>query len=138
MVREHAVCVDCAGGMLLPEEIPRVPEATLKAWRDLSYPQLCVEVLRLFIDESELNDSDLEGIIAKSFTRFGDSRVTPVSEVNGIAVCELWHGPTLAFKDLGLQVLGRLLEHFLARSGRTLTILVGTSGDTGMPNLQRL
>ena len=104
----------------------------------LAYPQLAARFLRLFISEEEICDADLDDIVTRSFDRFGDTEVVKVKRVSASAgddstvnVCELWHGPTLAFKDLGLQLLGKLLDYFLKKSGKRLTVLVGTSGDTG-------
>ena len=91
--------------MLLPERLPVITPATFEAWRGLTYPQLATAVLAQFIDADEIPRVDLEVIIASSFLRFGDARITPIVSIGDIAVCELWHGPTLAFKDLGLQVL---------------------------------
>ena len=99
--------------------------------RKHTYPQLCEAILRLFIDVEEVSDEDLRCIVTESCARFDDPFVTPVKAVGNLQVCELWHGPTLAFKDLGLQILARLMTFFLTRGESTRTILVGTSGDTG-------
>ena len=123
------------GGMIMPQPLPKINAATLVAWKALSYPELCYEVMRLFIPEIEISNDDLRTLIVRdAFRAFGDDSVVRMRDNaagDGIHVCELWHGPTLAFKDLGMQVLARLLQHFLARSGQVLNLLVGTSGDTG-------
>lgn len=105
--------------------------------RSLQYPQLCFEVLRLYISRDELDDGQLQAIVERACSVFhSPATVVPVVPLDATAqphiyIAELWHGPTLAFKDLGLQILGCLLDHFLAQRRQRLCILVGTSGDTG-------
>ena len=101
----------------------------------MSYMELCFAVLRPLIDAKELSSPDLEHVLRTALGVFDDPRVVPtvpLGDDTGLFVCELWHGPTLAFKDLGLQVLGALLDHFLAKRKERLMVLVGTSGDTGV------
>ena len=129
------------GGMLWPETIPRVSAATLHAWRALSYPALAAAILKLFIsaDDADFTHAEVDALCAGAFGRFGSADVvelstplpTSVTGDRSVRVAELWHGPTLAFKDLGMAILGRVLSHLLRRRGRRLTLLVGTSGDTG-------
>ena len=115
------------GGLLLPAAIPDV-RRKLDAWRGLSYTDLAYEVMRLYVD---LSDADLRRLIAASYATFRHREVTPVVPVGGLHVMELFHGPTLAFKDVALQFLGGLFEHILERTGKELNILAATSGDTG-------
>ena len=123
------------GGMLWPTHVPRLDAATLSAWSALSYPQLCAAVLKCFVaaDDVEVTPADIDAITLGAFSSFGSADVVDVAELkqSQIHIAELWHGPTLAFKDLGMQVLGRTLSHLLARRNERLTLLVGTSGDTG-------
>jgi len=115
------------GGLFLPAEIPDVrPELT--AWASLDYSALALEVMRRFAD---LPADDLRAMIGGSYATFRHPDVTPVVPVNGVHILELFHGPTLAFKDVALQFLGRVFEYYLAQSGRRLNILAATSGDTG-------
>ena len=115
------------GGLFLPSAIPDV-RAELPVWAGLDYGTLAWEVMRRFAD---LPAVDLRALIAESYTGFRHPDVTPVVAVDGVHMLELFHGPTLAFKDLALQFLGRVFEYYLAQSGRRLNILAATSGDTG-------
>ncbi|MBF0401128.1 MAG: threonine synthase [Magnetococcales bacterium] len=119
------------GGLLLPDSIPQISSAQLSRWAALSFTDLAVEVIRLFATEADLPTADLRAICQRSFARFGRPEVTPLVHVGGRRILELFHGPTLAFKDVALQLLGNLFEYFLARDGGSLTILGATSGDTG-------
>jgi threonine synthase len=118
------------GGLLVPEEIPRVDPATLRAWADLSFQDLALEVLTPYVGD-EIPRADLQDLIERSYAGFTHPEVTPVIEVAGLRVLELFHGPTAAFKDVALQLLGNLFEYLLARDGGRLNILGATSGDTG-------
>lgn len=116
------------GGLLLPESLPNIG-SKLELWKDLSYQELAFEVMSLFI--SDIPAEDLKALIEKSYSTFRTPDVTPVIPVNGFHVLELWHGPTLAFKDVALQFLGNLFEYVLEKRGGQLNILGATSGDTG-------
>lgn len=125
------------GGMFWPCAPPQLGPVLLQ-WVGLSYPQLCTRFLQLFTsaNDSELSHSDIEIIVEHAFGAFGHHEVVPLASVNtgdGVVlhIGELWHGPTLAFKDLGMAVLGRVLDHLLSLRDDRLTLLVGTSGDTG-------
>ncbi len=115
------------GGLLLPETIPDVSDK-LSEWENLSYPELAFEVMNLFTDFPE---DDLRTIIQKSYSTFRDDDITPLVEVGGIHILELFHGPTLAFKDLALQFLGNLFEYILEEEDTYMNIIGATSGDTG-------
>jgi len=117
------------GGLLLPAAIPDV-RAGLEGWRHLSYPELAVAVMRPFIGDA-LDDATLRALVARSYATFSHPEVAPVVPAGPVHILELFHGPTLAFKDVALQLLGNLFEHFLRQSGETLTIIGATSGDTG-------
>ncbi len=121
------------GGLLLPEAIPDVRDR-LDHWAWLSYPELAFEIMRVFADD--LTAAELRTLVTQSYAGFDDPEVTPVKEVGPLHILELFHGPTLAFKDLALQFLGRLFETLLARSGAELNLLVATSGDTGSAAIQ--
>ena len=117
------------GGLLLPETLPVVDDATLASWGTLTYPELARAVMSLYIDD--IPDPDLRRLIDRSYAAFGHEQVTPVKECGGLHIMELFHGPTLAFKDVALQFLGNLFEYILAESGGHMNILGATSGDTG-------
>jgi threonine synthase len=116
------------GGLLVPENIPDVrPE--LEHWRDLNFVELAQELIPKFIDD--IDSQTLRGLISESYASFSHADVVALQDLDGISVLELFHGPTLAFKDVALQLLGKLFEHVLGERGQRLNILGATSGDTG-------
>lgn len=120
------------GGLYLPERYPQVDAATLERWRKLPYAELAFEVLSLYIDD--IPPADLRALCAKTYTEevFGTEDIVPLRELeDGVYLEALSNGPTLAFKDMAMQLLGNLFEYELARRGEELNILGATSGDTG-------
>ncbi|MEJ2769687.1 threonine synthase [Mycetohabitans sp. B46] len=131
------------GGLYLPAQYPRVSDAELSRWRALSYADLAFEILAKFCDD--IPADDLRALTRRTYradvysnVRDGSDaqRITPLKTlgVEGgapLALLELSNGPTLAFKDMAMQLLGNLFEHALARHGQQLNILGATSGDTG-------
>ncbi|MBU2287210.1 MAG: threonine synthase [Gammaproteobacteria bacterium] len=120
------------GGLYLPEHYPQVDAATLSRWRGLAYADLAFEVLSLYIDD--IPAADLKAICARTYTAeiFGTAEIVPLRELeDGVYLEALSNGPTLAFKDMAMQMLGNLFEYELARRGEELNILGATSGDTG-------
>ena len=120
------------GGLYLPETYPQVDAATLERWRKLPYAELAFEVLSLYIDD--IPPADLRALCAKTYTEevFGTEDIVPLRELeDGVYLEALSNGPTLAFKDMAMQLLGNLFEYELARRGEELNILGATSGDTG-------
>jgi len=131
------------GGLYLPAEYPRVTAQELTAWRSLSYADLAYEILRKFSDD--IPDEDLRALTRRTYTAStysnvrhheSASQITPLKtlgEEGGttVSLLELSNGPTLAFKDMAMQLLGNLFEYTLAKQGQTLNILGATSGDTG-------
>ncbi|MEI6166297.1 MAG: threonine synthase [bacterium] len=115
------------GGLLLPDVIPDVT-GKLKDWKSLSYTDLAFEVMRLYTD---IPERELRDLITRSYASFRHPDVTPVRSVGDIHILELFHGPTLAFKDVALQFLGNAFEYVLKKTGREMNILAATSGDTG-------
>lgn len=119
-------------GLYMPEENPVLSQEELKRLSSCSYTELVYEVACKFIDEAEIPREDLQGLIKKSLSRFRIPEVVRIEKLKGgLNIVELFHGTTLAFKDLGLEVVCSLLSYFLAKSGHHVTVLVGTSGDTG-------
>ena len=120
------------GGLAMPDAYPQVTGAELAAWRGLSYPELAFEIIRRYADD--IPPADLKRIIAHTYTAatFRSDEITPVRQLQpGVHILGLSNGPTLAFKDIAMQLLGNLFEYALAKSGRELNILGATSGDTG-------
>jgi threonine synthase len=120
------------GGLYLPTRYPQIDAATLNAWRGLKYHELAFEILSLFIDD--IPAENLRALVAKTYTPevFGSVEITPLKALEpGLCLQALSNGPTLAFKDMAMQLLGNLFEYELKRRGQTLNILGATSGDTG-------
>ena len=118
------------GGLLIPSQIPSIEKDTLNSWRSLTYPELACEVMRPFVGDAIPAD-DFKQLVARSYATFQADDVIPVKKVGKVFICELFHGPTLAFKDVALQLLGNLFEYLLKRDGGKLNIIGATSGDTG-------
>ncbi|WP_306607742.1 threonine synthase [Azonexus sp.] len=127
------------GGLYLPESYPQVSRADLDAWRKLSYADLAYEILAKFI--TDIPPADLKALVAKTYTadvyrharNGGDAtQITPLTKLeDGLYTQELSNGPTLAFKDMAMQLLGNLFEYVLDKRGESINILGATSGDTG-------
>lgn len=124
------------GGLYLPRDYPTLDAATLAGWRRLlteqGYAALAQAVLSLFIDD--IPASDLQGICERAYNGsvFSDPAIVPLTDLgDGLLLAHLSNGPTAAFKDMAMQLLGQLFEYELARRGAELNILGATSGDTG-------
>jgi threonine synthase len=120
------------GGLAVPQAYPRLSRGELRALRGLSYPDLAYEVLRRFI--GDIPGDALRALLARTYTAqaFGTDAITPLSTLEpGLHLLHLSNGPTLAFKDIALQLLGNLFEYALRDGARRLNILGATSGDTG-------
>ena len=126
------------GGLYLPERYPHVDASTLTAWRTLGYADLAFEVLSLFIDD--IPGADLRRLVDAAYneTNFGNPAITPLTSLgDGLWLQGLSNGPTLAFKDIAMQLLGQLFEYELARRGEQLNILGATSGDSPVSRTSR-
>ncbi|KAJ3031269.1 threonine synthase [Rhizophlyctis rosea] len=141
------------GGLYIPKSIPKIPLDEIISWANLPFPKLAFKIFRKYIATEEIPDADLQDILTRSFSTFSTPDVTPLKRLpnvfpasgnpnyDNLYVLELFHGPTFAFKDVALQVLGNLFEYFLERRNRKaeangeqpyhITVLGATSGDTG-------
>ncbi len=120
------------GGLVVPDQYPQVSLQQLVMWRNLTYAELAFEVLHLFADD--IPEADLHAIVERTYTRdiFGTEAITPVTSIaDGVHLLGLSNGPTFAFKDMAMQLLGNLFEYVLVQTGAQLNILGATSGDTG-------
>lgn len=117
------------GGLILPETIPQINLDTMKRWRMLAYPDLAYEIISLYADD--IPADDLKGLISRSYATFMHPEITPVVHHDGLYILELFHGPTLAFKDVALQLLGNMFEYLLKERNQRMNIVGATSGDTG-------
>ncbi len=117
------------GGLLLPESIPFINKSTLDSWRNLSYQDLAFQVISLYADD--IPPEDLKKLLTGSYSTFDRDEITPTVRKDGVYILELFHGPTLAFKDVALQLLGNLFEYLLKERKQKMNIVGATSGDTG-------
>ena len=121
------------GGLFVPETLPKLDFALL---RRLPYPDLAAHIVGLFAGES-FGQGELRRLTEAAYAGFHHDAVTPLVQLDeGLWLLELFHGPTLAFKDLALQLLGQLFDAALARRGEHVTIVGATSGDTGSAALE--
>jgi len=117
------------GGLYLPEALPDLAPH-LADWAKLNYAELCEAFFALFA--TDIPADELKRIVARSYTRFDHADIAPIRKLDGERyVLELFHGPTLAFKDFALQLLGNLYESQITRTGSRISVLGATSGDTG-------
>src|SRR5256884_7847458 len=119
------------GGLYVPTAWPRLDADTIAGFAGRPYAEVAVEVMRPFVGEA-IADYDLARMAREAYGNFRHPAVAPLMQF-GVSdfVLELFHGPTLAFKDLAMQFLGRLMDHVLTARGERTTIAVATSGDTG-------
>lgn len=119
------------GGLYLPETWPQITKAELAEMKTWSYADVAVKVMAPFV-EDVVSREELQAIVKDTYAAFEGDDIAPLVKTGeNEFVCELFHGPTLAFKDYALQFLGRIFDHVLAKRGEKLTIAGATSGDTG-------
>jgi len=119
------------GGLYVPEQLPVFTQEEIASWAGLSYAELAFKIISPFVNDC-ISDADLKVMIDETYAGFNHSAVAPLKELGTNEwVLELFHGPTLAFKDFALQLLGRLMDHVLEKRGEHLVIMGATSGDTG-------
>ena len=117
------------GGLLVPAVIPHISGEQLEAWRGLDYEALCAQIVTTFVDD--IPQAELQNLIKQSYASFSHPDIALIQPLSDRFVLELFHGPTLAFKDFGLQFLGQLFAFVLKRQGGEMNIICATSGDTG-------
>ncbi|EXJ09453.1 MULTISPECIES: threonine synthase [Nitrincola] len=119
------------GGLYVPETLPTFSQDEIASWAGLPYNELAFNVIKPFVDDC-IKASDLKTMIDETYAGFNHIGVAPMVQLGGNEwILELFHGPTLAFKDFALQLLGRLMDHVLSERGERLVIMGATSGDTG-------
>ena len=119
------------GGLFMPDTWPHLSGADLRGLRGLPYPEIAARIMTLFVGDA-IHYNDLNAMCRAAYAGFNHPAVVPLVQIDtGLWALELFHGPTLAFKDLAMQLLGRLFEHVLERENRRITIVGATSGDTG-------
>jgi threonine synthase len=124
------------GGLIIPENIPVIPQEKLKSWETLSYQELMFEIFSYYTN-GEIPDEDLKMLIEESYATFRSPEVTPLHRINdSLHILELFHGPTFAFKDVALQFIGNLYSYVSKKQNKIINILGATSGDTGAAAIQ--
>ena len=124
------------GGLFIPQTLPTFSAEQIETMKSLQYADLALEVVTPFVD-GEIPTSQLKKVIDESYAAFKHPEVAPLTRLSEHEyLLELYHGPTLAFKDFALQVLGRLLDHVLRKNDQRVVILGATSGDTGSAALE--
>ncbi|MEK9644970.1 MAG: threonine synthase [Alphaproteobacteria bacterium] len=119
------------GGLYVPAEWPQFSATDFEAMAGLSYAEIAFRVIRPFVGGA-IGDDDLRRMVDESYAAFGHAAVAPLKQIgDNHWLMELFHGPTLAFKDYALQLVGRMFDHVLAARGERVTIVGATSGDTG-------
>ncbi len=118
------------GGLFVPKNVKLLNSEDLDKLRNLSYNDLACEILNLFCSDF-INKKDLKTIITKSYSTFREKEVVKISNLGSIKLLELYHGPTLAFKDIAMQFIGNLYDYYLSKNNDFLNVIVATSGDTG-------
>ena len=124
------------GGLYVPADLPKISKEKMQVWQSLDYADLALAIVAPFIDGA-IPDVELKIIIEDSYKEFGHPAVAPLVQLGKQEyLLELFHGPTLAFKDFALQVLGRMLDYVLKNNDQRAVILGATSGDTGSAALE--
>ena len=119
------------GGLYVPETIPQLSAADIKAMAGKSYEEIAFQVMRPFVGDT-FSDEEFKAIIQRAYAGFGHAARAPLVQLDqGHYLLELFHGPTLAFKDFAMQLIGQLFQAALSRRGERVTIVGATSGDTG-------
>ena len=118
------------GGLFIPLNIKKFDESKMNSLKKLNYIDLATEIIYLYTGDF-LSKKELNEIVKKSYSNFREKDVVKIVELNQFKILELFHGPTLAFKDIAMQLIGNMYEHFLKSNNKTINIVVATSGDTG-------
>ena len=118
------------GGLFIPLNIKKFDESKMNSLKKLNYVDLATEIIYLYTGDF-LSKKELNEIVKKSYSNFREEDVVKVVELNQLKILELFHGPTLAFKDIAMQLIGNMYEHLLKSNNETINIVVATSGDTG-------
>ena len=118
------------GGLFIPKSLQKYKKNDLFEFKNLEYKELAKKIIHPFIGDF-MSENDLSKIIDKSYSAFRKKNVVDLIEVGDRSILELFHGPTLAFKDIAMQLLGNFYEHYLNNENEKINIVVATSGDTG-------
>ncbi len=125
------------GGLYIPKKIPFYSLKELESLKELSYEQLAVKIILNFCSD-EFNETEIKDLVNKSYKEFRVKNVVNIKKLENIILLELFHGPTLAFKDIAMQVIGNMYEKILSDNNKVINIVVATSGDTGAAAISAL
>ena len=118
------------GGLYVPTSLKKFTSEELSELKSLNYNDLSTEIINQFSSDF-ISKDDLSSLINKSYSNFREKDVVKISNVGDLKLLELFHGPTLAFKDIAMQFIGNLYEYYLTKNNKKINIVVATSGDTG-------
>jgi len=118
------------GGLFVPKKIPFCNSQELENLRNISYKELAEKIILKFCDE-EFSKKEIQDFVKKSYKNFRAIDVVVIKKIDDSNLLELFHGPTLAFKDIAMQVIGNMYEKILKKNNLKINIIVATSGDTG-------
>jgi len=125
------------GGLYIPQKIPSYSLKELESLKELSYEQLAVKIIFNFCSD-EFNETEIKDLVNKSYKEFRVKNVVNIKRLENIILLELFHGPTLAFKDIAMQLIGNMYEKILSDKNDVINIVVATSGDTGAAAISAL
>ena len=118
------------GGLYVPKSLKKYSSQELLELKNLNYNELSTEIINQFSSDF-ISKEELSSLVKKSYSTFREKEVVKISNVNQLKLLELFHGPTLAFKDVAMQFIGNLYEYYLSKNNKKINIVVATSGDTG-------
>ena len=125
------------GGLFIPKSLFKFSDKELNSLKELNYQDLAKEIIQPFVKDF-INQSDLSQIINKSYAAFRKKNVIDLTQIGDRKILELFHGPTLAFKDVAMQLLGNFYEYYLESENKKINIVVATSGDTGAAAIEAI
>ena len=118
------------GGLYVPKSLKKYSTQELLELKNINYNELSTEIINLFSSDF-ISKDELSSLIQKSYSTFREKEVIKISSLGKLKLLELFHGPTLAFKDIAMQFIGNLYEYYLSKNNKKINIVVATSGDTG-------
>ena len=118
------------GGLYVPKSLKKYSSAEISKLKNLNYNELSTEIISQFSGDF-ISREELSSLIKKSYSTFREKEVVKISNVGEMKLLELFHGPTLAFKDVAMKFIGNLYEYYLKKNDKKINIVVATSGDTG-------
>lgn len=125
------------GGLYIPTSIPKFSKEKIQSMEDLTFQEMSYEIFSIFVGDA-FSSKELREIINKSYSVFRNKKIIDLKLIDNIFCVELFHGPTLAFKDIAMQVLGNMYEHLLNKSKNKMNLITATSGDTGAAAIDAL